>query len=97
VGAIVSQSLSGNLTLEQAAITNLAYLAEKERRVFQLQNEGNNILLLLGLLWGWNMFDVIYGGQPWEKQWIPDWKEQTVTTTFEWTGFHVRVGLTLLL
>ena len=70
VGLVASQSVSGSLTLPQAAAINLAYLSQKEKQVYSLQRKGNNMLALLPAVWAWNMLDIVHGGVPWEKRWL---------------------------
>lgn len=70
VGGVAALALTGSLSLTQAAAINLAYLSQQERRVFELQTRGNNALLALGLVWGWNVLDILFGGPPWETTWF---------------------------
>lgn len=97
VGAVALQSLTGGIGLGEAAAINLTYLAIKERDVFRLQKRGNNLVLLMGLAWSWNMLDIVYGGVPWEADWFGKkdrnaavWRLQLNRDSFE---FSVRVGL----
>lgn len=69
VGLVAAQSTTGALTIGQAALFNTAYLAQKETKVYQIQRQGNNTLMLLSFIWLWNMLDIGRGGVPWEKQW----------------------------
>jgi len=70
VGAVATQTLTGSVTLSQAAGINLFYLSGIESRVYRLQSQGNAMVVIFGLIWGWNMLDAVYGGMPWEKRWF---------------------------
>ncbi len=70
VGLVSAQTLTGTLSLGQAAMLNLGYLGAIERRVIALERRGNLVAALLGIVWGWNMLDIYYGGPPWERPWF---------------------------
>ncbi|MBI3395065.1 MAG: hypothetical protein HY042_04455 [Spirochaetia bacterium] len=70
VGSVAGQTLNGSLTVAQAAVINFAYLSNIERRVHRLQKQGNEMVLIISVAWGWNMLDILRGGTPWERQWF---------------------------
>jgi len=69
VGIVAAQTATGTLSLAQAALVNAAYLGQKERKVYRIQQQGNNALLVLSAIWFWNILDIGRGGVPWEKRW----------------------------
>lgn len=68
VGAVASQTLTGGVSLLDAAATNLIYLSDKERKVHSLEKQGNSMVLAFTLIWGWNMLDILYTGSPWSRE-----------------------------
>ncbi|MBL8020165.1 MAG: hypothetical protein JNM27_10915 [Leptospirales bacterium] len=70
VGAIASQSLSGSISVTNVAVINFLYLASKEKTVYKLQNRGNTMIGLYGLIWAVNLMDIRQGGMPWEVRWL---------------------------
>lgn len=70
VSAIASQSLSGSMSVTNVAVINFLYLASKERTVYKLQNRGNTMIGLYGLIWAVNLMDIRQGGMPWEVRWL---------------------------
>ncbi|MCE9597368.1 MAG: hypothetical protein K8S54_05310 [Spirochaetia bacterium] len=70
VGIVASQSLTGSLSLVDAALINFVYLAGQEKKVYKLQNQGNSMIMAYGLVWAWNLFDIRAGGLPWERGWV---------------------------
>ncbi len=69
-GAVAAQTLTGRVSVTEAAAVNLTYLSAKERQVYRLEKQGNLSLFLLGSLWAWNMLDILSGGAPWEWKWL---------------------------
>lgn len=69
VGLVAAQSTTGVLTVGQASLMNIAYLGQKERKVYAIQRQGNNMFLLLSAVWVWNILDIGRGGVPWERDW----------------------------
>ncbi len=70
VGLVASQTITGSLGVAEAAAINFMYLSRKESEVYRLQEKGNTILMVLPILWIWNLLDIAYGGVPWEKRWF---------------------------
>lgn len=69
-GAVASQTLTGSMSIGQAAMINLTYLSGKEREVYRLEKQGNLTAFLLGSLWAWNLLDIVTEGAPWEWKWL---------------------------
>ena len=68
VGLVAAQTLTGSLGVLQAFTINIAYLSNKERVVFERQNQGNLMFGALVSIWLWNVFDVIYHSPHWHEQ-----------------------------
>ncbi len=61
VGLVSAQAWTGSISIMEAAAINLTYLSQKESLVNRLQKQGNTMVGVLTIIWGWSIFDIVSG------------------------------------